>query len=86
MEVGSLNKKLTPFQLGQEAFTKGLTSAAQDQDMMTWLEYNTSGEVGSGIVHLKSWNKGWTQAHIAATDISMRAKCSENITTDLNLS
>lgn len=51
-----------PFQLGLKAYAKGIASAAYDTELMTWLQQNESGTVGSSLPHLKEWVRGYNSA------------------------
>ncbi|GLO64160.1 hypothetical protein MACH09_46680 [Vibrio sp. MACH09] len=50
------------FQMGKDAHAKGISMSAHDPDLMTWLQANTTGEVGSAIPHFQEWYRGFNSA------------------------
>ncbi|EGR3229601.1 hypothetical protein DC914_RS27200 [Vibrio parahaemolyticus] len=51
----------SPYEIGKKAYRTGISIPAQDKSFMSWLEENTTGEVGTAIEPLKEWKKGFDE-------------------------
>jgi hypothetical protein len=74
MPTGEPHVHRSPYEMGKDAYGKGIKASGQDQAFLD--VYVAGKQVGEAVTDLQEWNRGWEEEHNRITDAEL-ARASE---------